>query len=98
MIIWSFKINEKLSQALLTLIAQTLQNSQTHSNNSSFFADELLSVFNHFVGFALKRLQLKATTGINPFHAIFPFYTPLKHPETKGFSTVFRGCRNGTLT
>ena len=33
----------------------TPQNGQTHSNNSSAVADEL-SVFDHFVGFAPKRL------------------------------------------
>ena len=34
----------------------TPQDVQTHSNNSSAFADELFEVFDHFVGLALNGL------------------------------------------
>ena len=38
----------------LNLFAPTPQNGQTHTNNSSAVADELLGVFDHFVGLTLK--------------------------------------------
>ena len=38
----------------LNLLAPTPQNGQTRSNNSSAFADELLSFLTNFVGLALK--------------------------------------------
>ena len=44
-------------------------NGQTRSNNSSAIADELLSVFDHFVGFALKGL-IEQWKLINWEHAV----------------------------
>ena len=41
----------------LTLHAPTPQNGQSHSKNSSATADELLGVFDHFVGLALTGLN-----------------------------------------
>ena len=40
----------------LTLLASISQNGQTHSNDHT---DDSLSVFDHFVGLALKRLNKK---------------------------------------
>ena len=45
---------------LLTLWAPVLQNGRTHSNNSSKKSPtNCLSVFDHFVGLALKGLRTK---------------------------------------
>ena len=67
----SAQIKEKLMQkhklltqifntAVFALSASTPQNSQTHSNNLLLVANELfVSVFDHFVGLALKRLSIK---------------------------------------
>ena len=44
----------------LTLLVLTPQKSQIHSNNAAAKADELLSVFDHFVGLALKVLFTKS--------------------------------------
>ena len=53
----TFQIILQVVNACLTLHAQTPQNGQTHSNNSSATADEnCLSVFDHFVSLALKGL------------------------------------------
>ena len=41
----------------LTLWAPTLQNGQTHSNNSLATANELFEYVDHFVGLDLKRLK-----------------------------------------
>ena len=46
-------IISQLCWRYLTLQAPTPQNGQTHSNNSLAVADELLSVFDHFVELAL---------------------------------------------
>ena len=43
----------------LTLSAPILQNGQTHSNNSSALSTNCSSVFDHFVGLALKGLSLE---------------------------------------
>ena len=48
-----------LFSILLTLYAPISQNSQTHSNNASA---NCLSVFDHFVGLALKGLRLLVNT------------------------------------
>ena len=46
-------------QFFLTFYAPTPQNGETHSNNSSAFADKLfLSLFDLFVGLALKALKI----------------------------------------
>ena len=50
---WSIRICMKC-----LLLAPTLQNGQTHSNNLSAVADELLSVFDHFVGLMFKGLSV----------------------------------------
>ena len=43
----------------LNLEASTPQNGQTHSNNSSAIAEKCLSVFDNFVGLALKRSKVQ---------------------------------------
>ena len=50
--------NRKITAAeALTLQAPTPQNGQAHSNNSSVCFSKILSVFDHFVGLALKTLK-----------------------------------------
>ena len=44
-----------------------------------------LSVFDHFVGWALKGLSKDESFSINPFNAIVPFLYPLVTSETFGF-------------
>ena len=44
---------------LLTILAPTPQNNQTHSNNSS--AAACVSVFDHFVGLAFKGVKYTST-------------------------------------
>ena len=46
-------VTTNVNEVILTLKEPTLQNGQTHSNNSSAIADECLSVFDPFVGLAL---------------------------------------------
>ena len=54
--IQAVEVNPTLWSKSLTLYAPTPQNSQTHSNNSLAFADELCES-DHFVGLALKGLS-----------------------------------------
>ena len=44
--------------------APTLQNGQTHSNNSSALSTNCLSVFDHFVELALKCLAWQLVSGL----------------------------------
>ena len=54
----NFKVKNKdiktKEQMCANLTLPTPQNGQTQSNNSSVVADELLSVFGHFVGWRLE--------------------------------------------
>ena len=49
-------VTTNVNEVILTLKEPTLQNGQTHSNNSSAIAGEYLSVFDPFVGLALNRV------------------------------------------
>ena len=56
----------------LALEAPTSQNGQIHSNNSLAIAGKC--VFDHFVGLAIKGLNL--VSPFSPFRVMFLFYVP----------------------
>ena len=59
-------------RVFLTLLVLTPQKGQIHSNNAAAKADEFLSVFDHFVGLALKVLFTKS-------HLVFDHWKKLNN-------------------
>ena len=59
----------------------TAKNGQTHSNNSPAVADELLSVFDHFVGLALKGLITNHKFEAESFTSSKTANTPYRVPH-----------------
>ena len=92
---YSRNVHQARNRIVLTIEAPIPQNGQTHSKNPSAITTNCLSVFDHFVGLALKWLTHFIQLLRLVLSHSFPMH--LKSSENLRFSDVFRGLRNGAL-